>query len=84
MKENKGFLKKVWNKLKTIQVKKRNLGILAIVALRIVTTAKPELIPESLEESIRWGIDGLLFGGAAHSVSKTDTAKGIGKLIFKK
>ena len=75
----KGLIRNAWSKVR--KVKKRNLGIFVIAALRIVTAFKPDLISSDQSDVIRWGIDFLLFGGTAHSLTRTDKAKEIGNKI---
>lgn len=75
----KGLIRHIWSKIH--HIKKRNLGIFALGALRLVTVFKPDLLSMDQAEAIRLGIDIILFGGTAHSLTRTDKAKQIGNKI---
>ena len=75
----KGLIQSIWNRINSI--KKRNIGIFALGALRLMTAFKPELLSVDQIEATRFAIDIVLFGGTAHSLSRTGKAKQIGNKI---
>ena len=59
------------------KIKKRNIGILLLVLLRLFTAFFPESITPEQEDTVRWAIDILLMAGAVDSIRRTDTVKKI-------
>lgn len=68
----KEVLKRTW---RFFEGNKRNIGIIALWALKSISTIYPEKIPANTYELIREGIDILLLGGMADAYRRTESGK---------
>lgn len=72
MKKVKKWLKAKWRFLKG---KKRNIGILILLAVKVISVFFPEALGTEKELLIREIVDWVLLGGVADNVTRSESTK---------